>query len=146
MDVLIDHPAVARSSPDAWRCVRIEYALPEFGTDFGTQDNPHEASLDRRAVSWSKGCYLGQEVVCMQDMRGKVKRRVVRLDADGPAALAAGTPVLAGSETVGEITSSCRSADDSRVRSLARVLTKALEGGVELRAAGRVVRAAGEPR
>ena len=60
--------------------LRVVAGLPLYGVDFGARDNPHEASLDRRAVSWSKGCYLGQEVVCMQDMRGKVKRRLVRLD------------------------------------------------------------------
>ncbi len=40
-----------------------EHGLGVFGVDFGERDNPHEASLDRIAVSWTKGCYLGQEVV-----------------------------------------------------------------------------------
>jgi tRNA-modifying protein YgfZ len=56
------------------------HGIGMFGVDFGERDNPHEASLDRVAVSWTKGCYLGQEVVCMQDMRGKVKRRLVALE------------------------------------------------------------------
>ena len=57
--------------------LRIEWELPRFGVDYNSQHNPHEASLERRAVDWDKGCYLGQEVVCMQDMRGKVKSRLV---------------------------------------------------------------------
>ena len=65
------------------------------------RSNPHEVSLDRRCISWSKGCYLGQEAVCMQDMRGKVKRRLVVLRlGEGPLPSsgtavhdAAGTPV-----------------------------------------------------
>lgn len=83
----------------AWEPHRIRLGKPRFGVDFGTTDNPHAASLERRAVSWTKGCYLGQEVVCMQDMRGKVKRRLARLELDAPApALAEGTEVLRSSE------------------------------------------------
>ena len=79
---------------DAWTSYRVEHGIPSFGTDFGPEDNPHEASLDRRVISWTKGCYLGQEVVCMQDMRGKVKRRLVRLATGKPVSLSAGAPVL----------------------------------------------------
>ena len=69
----------------AWSALRVRSGLPEFGVDFGLDDNPHEAGLERRTVDWSKGCYLGQEVVCMQDMRGKVKRRLARLKFDDSA-------------------------------------------------------------
>ena len=69
------------SEPD-WQRLRIERAVPAYGTDYDDRDNPHDASLERRAVSWTKGCYLGQEVVCMQDMRGKLKRRIVTLAFD----------------------------------------------------------------
>lgn len=62
--------------------VRFRVGLPLYGRDYTAEDNPHDSSLERRAVSWSKGCYLGQEVVCMQDLRGKVKRRIVRLEGD----------------------------------------------------------------
>ena len=94
----------------AWSALRVRAGLPEFGVDFGLDDNPHEAGLDRRTVDWSKGCYLGQEVVCMQDMRGKVKRRLARLEFDAGLApggpLSVGQRVLdpAGSE-VGQVTS-----------------------------------------
>jgi len=79
----------------AWSALRVRSGLPEFGVDFGLDDNPHEAGLDRRTVDWTKGCYLGQEVVCMQDMRGKVKRRLARLRFDEIAQFAAG---LAGAQ------------------------------------------------
>ncbi len=85
--------------------VRLRVGLPLFGRDYSSEDNPHDASLERRAVSWSKGCYLGQEVVCMQDMRGKVKRRIVRLRGD-LTGVDVGTPLL-GSDSVevGRVTS-----------------------------------------
>jgi folate-binding protein YgfZ len=95
---VLDGARSALLDADDWTRLRLERGLPEFGVDFDGSDRPHEAALDRRAVSWSKGCYLGQEVVCMQDMRGKVKRsvRVFEVDAPRGAAIAAGAPVLAG--------------------------------------------------
>jgi tRNA-modifying protein YgfZ len=61
---------------------RLDRGIPLFGIDYSEADNPHEASLDKTHISFQKGCYLGQEVVCMQEMRGKVKRRVVRVEAE----------------------------------------------------------------
>jgi folate-binding protein YgfZ len=93
---------------EGWTRLRLERGLPELGLDYDGVDRPHEAALDRRAVSWSKGCYLGQEVVCMQDMRGKVKRslRVLRLEAPENAAIVRGARIVgaSGSE-VGTVTS-----------------------------------------
>jgi len=90
-------PLLSRELPSlgaAWDELRLEWGLPWFGTDYGSSDNPHEAGLERAYVSFSKGCYLGQEVVCMQEMRGKVKRRIVRLSAEAASLeLTAGTPV-----------------------------------------------------
>jgi len=63
--------------------LRLEQAWPEFGVDYGPDDNPHQAALDHRAVCWTKGCYVGQEVVCMTDQRGKVRRRVALVVAGG---------------------------------------------------------------
>jgi tRNA-modifying protein YgfZ len=79
-------PVPQAAGAEAFAALLAEHGLGVFGVDFGERDNPHEASLDRIAVSWTKGCYLGQEVVCMQDMRGKVKRRLVAL-AGGPELL-----------------------------------------------------------
>jgi tRNA-modifying protein YgfZ len=95
-----------------WTRLRLERGLPEFGVDFDEKDRPHEASLDRRAVSWTKGCYLGQEVVCMQDMRGKVKRslRVLKVAAPPSPPLSGGSIVRAqGGESIGSVTSSAYS-------------------------------------
>lgn len=117
-------PALHRASDAEWEALRIELGLGRFGVDFGEADNPHEAALDRRAVSWSKGCYLGQEVVCMQDMRGKLKRRLVPLLLDQGAPLpAVGSPVLAGpgDEPAGELTSVAQSSQPGKVVALARL-------------------------
>ena len=133
-------PALRRASDADWEALRIARAFGRFGVDFGEADNPHEAALDRRAVSWSKGCYLGQEVVCMQDMRGKLKRRLVALSLeDAKDAPAVGSPVTVvdGAEAVGELTSVARSPLTGELLALARVKSPYFEGGQALGVAGR---------
>lgn len=96
------------ASPEQWEPARLRLGLPRYGVDFGPEDNPHAAAIERRAVSWTKGCYLGQEVVCMQDMRGKVKRRLVRLELPADdRSTGAGTAVLTFPEAadVGQVKS-----------------------------------------
>jgi folate-binding protein YgfZ len=132
-------PALALSSEADWDAFRIAQSLGRFGVDFGEADNPHEAALDRRAVSWSKGCYLGQEVVCMQDMRGKLKRRLVALSLDSAAGEpAVGSPVTTvdGAEAVGELTSVARSPVTGKLLALARVKSPYFEGNAALGVGG----------
>ena len=87
-----------------WEALRIAHATPRFGFDFGEKTYPQEAGLRDRAVSFQKGCYLGQEVVCMLENRGQVTRALVRLSAD--ALLERGQPLLGSEgEVLGEITS-----------------------------------------
>lgn len=126
--------------------VLAEHGLGVYGVDFGERDNPHEASLDRVAVSWTKGCYLGQEVVCMQDMRGKVKRRLVALDADAglleqlrsaPQPLEVFGP---DGSAVGQVSSIHEHAGS--VRLLASISTPALESQAALSLLGSPVRVA----
>jgi folate-binding protein YgfZ len=128
--------------PDAAELLAA-HGLGVFGVDFGDHDNPHEASLDRLAVSWTKGCYLGQEVVCMQDMRGKVKRRLVALDADAKLLArpsAAGEVRAADGSVVGQVSSVHRSPGGARV--LAQISASALESHAELSLSGEPLRVA----
>ena len=120
-----------RLHTEDWTRLRLERGFPEFGVDYDGSDRPHEAALDRRAVSWSKGCYLGQEVVCMQDMRGKVKRsvRVLRLDAPPEARLDVGaTLVQANGTIVGTVTSVAFSARASAWLVMAKLQLDSLDG------------------
>jgi folate-binding protein YgfZ len=87
-----------------WEALRIAHATPRFGADFGEKTYPQEAGLRDRAVSFQKGCYLGQEVVCMLENRGQVIRALVRLSSD--AQLERGQSLLGDEgEVLGEITS-----------------------------------------
>ena len=102
---------VATLGDDAgWEALRIERAVPRFGVDFDDATYPQEARLEKAAVSFDKGCYLGQEVVCMLEMRGHVKRKLaaVVLDASEPPARGAEVKDEAGA-SVGAVTSAAAS-------------------------------------
>ena len=83
---------------------RIEAVTPRYGAEIDDRVLPAEAGLDERAISFSKGCFPGQEPVARQHHRGKVNRRLRVLELDG-AALPE-TPVLFGEKEVGRVTSS----------------------------------------
>jgi tRNA-modifying protein YgfZ len=90
-----------------WEALRLERGVPRFGVDFDDKMYPQEASLEKTAVSFDKGCYLGQEVVCMLEMRGHVKRKLVSIVLDGASLPSRGAAVTdEGGVAVGEVTSS----------------------------------------
>ncbi len=112
VDVLGDRSVIeAISAPvrvasfDEYERSRIEAGVPRQGFDVDERTIPQEASLERDAVSFTKGCFLGQELVCRIDTRGHVNRTLRRLRAaDG--VLAAGATVHADGREVGTVTSS----------------------------------------
>ncbi len=83
--------------------LRIEAATPRFGREIDDRVLPAEAGLDVRAISFTKGCYPGQEPIARQHYRGKVNRRLRVLDVDG--APDAETPVVYDGKEVGRVTS-----------------------------------------
>jgi folate-binding protein YgfZ len=115
-----------------WGVVRLALAVPELGVDFGGSTYPQEAGLEKSAIAFDKGCYLGQEVVCMLELRGHVKRRLVQLAVEGaevPRAQA-GVTDDAG-VVVGEVTSAA--ATPEGVRALAMVKRALAEPGRPVR-------------
>jgi folate-binding protein YgfZ len=83
--------------------LRIEAATPRYGRELDDRILPAEAGLDERAISFTKGCYPGQEPIARQHYRGKVNRRLRVLDVQGSPAL--DTPVVYGEKEVGRVTS-----------------------------------------
>jgi folate-binding protein YgfZ len=97
---------------DAWDALRIEAGLPLFGVDMDTDTIPLEAGIEDRAISHSKGCYVGQEVIIRILHRGggRVVRRLVswRADAatpDDPNLAAPGAAITVDGKDVGRVTS-----------------------------------------
>jgi folate-binding protein YgfZ len=100
--------AAAATLGDAtgWDALRLERAVPRFGVDFDDKTYPQEAGLEKTAISFDKGCYLGQEVVCMLELRGHVKRKLAALVLDTQEPPSRGAPVTdGGGVSVGEVTS-----------------------------------------
>ena len=95
----------------ALETLRIEAGLPRFGADMDESTLPGEAGLDARAVSYSKGCYIGQEVIARIRTYGQVARalRGLRLPDDLPALPQHGDKLLHDGKEVGFITSAVRS-------------------------------------
>ncbi len=84
--------------------LRIAAATPRFGRELDDRVLPAEAGLEERAISFSKGCYPGQEPIARQHYRGKVNRRLRVLEVSG-AAPEPETPVVFGEKEVGRVTS-----------------------------------------
>jgi folate-binding protein YgfZ len=73
-----------RPKPDQVEAWRIAAGVPRWGVDIGEESTPIEAGLDP-LLSFSKGCYVGQEVVAMATYRGRVAWNLVRLEVEGEA-------------------------------------------------------------
>jgi folate-binding protein YgfZ len=82
-------------------CVRVERGRPRYGVDLDDTVIPQEADLNQRAVSFTKGCYVGQETVARLYYRGKPNRllRGLRLAASAPS----GAEITFGDRIVGRL-------------------------------------------
>ena len=91
-------------SEDAAEIVRVEHGRPRYGIDADDSTIPQEAGLNARAVSFTKGCYVGQETVARLFYRGKPNRHLRGLKLSEPTAT--GTELRLGERVVGRLASS----------------------------------------
>ncbi len=91
-------------SEDAAEIVRVESGRPRYGVDVDDATIPQEAGLNARAVSFTKGCYVGQETVARLFYRGKPNRHLRGLKLSEP--VPAGAELRLGERVVGTLTSS----------------------------------------
>jgi folate-binding protein YgfZ len=110
---------------------RIEAAIPAVPQDIGPADLPNEGGLETAAISYTKGCYLGQEVMARLKSMGQVRRRLVRvrISADVPTLPA---PLFVGSRQIGEVRSIARDASGARAGLAMISLLHASENGFAL--------------
>lgn len=90
----------------ALNALRLEAAIPWFPLDFNDTMIPHEAALENTHISFSKGCYTGQEIVERVRSRGHVNRKRVSLKFSAAEPPPSGTKLRAGGADVGFVTSS----------------------------------------
>jgi len=93
--------------PAAAEVVRIEAGTPRFGAEMSSETMPAEASIVERAVSFTKGCYIGQEPVARLHYKGRPNRRLRGLELSAPAA--PGASLHLGEKEVGRVGSACLS-------------------------------------
>jgi len=82
LNLLVDNAAAVGARPcgwDAFEMMRIEQGIPRFGADMDETNLPPEAGLDRTAVSYAKGCYIGQEVIARIRTYGQVAKKLCKL-------------------------------------------------------------------
>jgi folate-binding protein YgfZ len=88
----------------ALSALRLEQGVPWFSYDFGEKQIPHEAALENSHISYTKGCYTGQEIVERVRSRGQVNRRRVGLRFTGGAVPALGDILTSDGKEAGFVT------------------------------------------
>jgi folate-binding protein YgfZ len=98
--------AVIIDSPTA-EALRVEAGMPKFHQDMDEETIPLEAGIESRAISLTKGCYVGQEVIIrvLHRGHGRVARKLVGLVKDGDVTLQRGAIVQSDGKDIGEVTS-----------------------------------------
>ena len=122
------------ATEEDYRVVRVENQVPRCGSDF---DNlvPHETQ-QLHALSFTKGCYLGQEIVERVRSRGKVNRLLVGLELEGDAVPAEGSPIIVEDKEVGRLTSPAFSPRLNRVVGFAVLRREAASPGTQVQVGG----------
>jgi tRNA-modifying protein YgfZ len=95
------HAGAVEVSPAAVEILRIEAGVPRFGAEMGTETMPAEAGIVEAAVSFTKGCYIGQETVARLHYKGKPNRHLRGLALSGPAE--PGAALCLGEKEVGRL-------------------------------------------
>src|SRR5713226_10107727 len=98
--------------------LRLAQGVPWFGYDFGEKQIPHEAGLQDSHISYTKGCYTGQEIVERVRSRGQVNRQRVGLVFSGDSVPEAGTPLMMEGKEVGFVTRAAKAWDSAPPRVL----------------------------
>ncbi len=115
----LDTAGARPATPDDARVVRIENGKPRYGEDIRETSLPQETQ-QLHAVSFTKGCYLGQEIVERIRSQGHVNRKLVRMEIDGSEPVAPGVRLMADGQEA-EITSSVYSPHFRKVIALGYV-------------------------
>lgn len=125
-----------RVGSEALDVLRVEAGIPRFGQDYGPDNFPQETGIEE-AVSYTKGCYLGQEVVARIHYRGGVQNLLRGLVFEGDVtAVTAGSPVLHDGREAGRATTVVRSPILGKTVGLGILHKRAAEPGTQVEVEG----------
>ena len=119
------------ATPGDARVVRIEHGRPRYGEEI-TERYLVQETAQLHAVHFSKGCYLGQEIVERVRSRGQIHRVLRRVEIDTTEVPAAGAKLTSGETPAGEVASAAFSPALGKTVALAYVRTQSAEPGIEL--------------
>lgn len=119
----------------AFEQARIEAGYPWYGPDITDRNLPQEVNRDAQAISFTKGCYLGQETVARLDALGHVNKKLLRVHLPQAEEVGVGEELHAAGKTVGSITSSAPSPRYGGAMALAYVRREHCASGTTLESA-----------
>lgn len=126
-------PSFVAADGESIRIARLEHGKPRYGEDIFDTTLPQETQ-QMHALHFSKGCYIGQEIVERIRSRGHVNRLLTGLRIDAPTAPSSGTKLTAEGAEIGEITSAAFSPGLGKVVALGYVRAQYAAAGSRLRA------------
>ncbi len=135
----LERAGAVAASPSEAAVVRVENARPRYAEDFGDTTLPQETRQDR-AISFTKGCYLGQEIVERIRSRGQVHKQLVLIGIDGSEPPAPGSTITAAGQEIGHLTSPVYSPRMQQSLGLAILRREFATPEAGLQVAGRAVR------
>ena len=118
-------------SKNTYETLRVEAGLPEFGVDLDEHRLAMEVNRSQ-AISYQKGCYLGQETIVMARDRGQVNRLLMGVTLTNGDVLHAGAKLFRNNEEVGQVTSSTFSPRLQQVLALAYLRRGSWDAGTEV--------------
>jgi folate-binding protein YgfZ len=117
---------------EALEIVRIEQGYPWFGIDVSEENLPQEVDRNQQAISFTKGCYLGQETVARIDALGHVNKTLCQVAFTGQMVPPVGTGLSSGDKVVGHVTSAVWSPKHKAPLALAYVRRGSNDAGTKL--------------
>lgn len=117
---------------DTYQVLRIEAGLPEVGSDIDESRFAVETGRAAQAISYTKGCYLGQETIVMARDRGQVNRLLMGVKTSGAEVIPPGARLFREGNEVGQVTSSTFSPRVGQAIALAYLRRGCWDAGTEL--------------
>lgn len=133
MGVISDGSMAEMIDAETLEVLRIEEAVPQWGADMDENTIPNEAGLEARAISYDKGCYIGQETIARIKTYGHVNRQLVQMGLTGESVPRRGDRVLAEEREVGQVTSAARSTRLGKPLALGYVRREFAKAGIKLK-------------
>lgn len=122
--------SISSAGPDAFQAVRVENQTPWMGLDIDESNLPQELLRDDKCISFTKGCYLGQETVARIDAIGRVNRVIALVKSKDP--MKSGDDLIVGEKSAGKLLSVSWSPDQECFLALAMVRRPHEKPGTEL--------------